>query len=41
MSREEKLIDMIQNSSDPAAAVEAAIRAILDFLRSVQKGEET
>ncbi len=41
MSREGKLIDMIQNSSDPAEAVEVAIRVILDFLRSGQKGEET
>ncbi len=41
MSREEKLIDMIQSSRDPAEAVEVAIRAILDFLRSGQKGEKT
>ncbi len=30
MSREKRLVDMIQNSSDPAKAVEVAIKAVLD-----------
>lgn len=39
MNEETRLVEMIRKSKDPEKAIEIAIKAILDFLKSSQSTE--